>query len=691
MKTIVYHIDGLDCANCALKVERKLNKNELISEARVDFAQSKVFLKVHEENVNDETLRELLQKDVHSVEDATLRSIKTEKIKKNDLLNLNSLILGAFTVVTILSFFMESSILDIIMLIGYGLVGYPVVRKAVINLSHGEWFDEFFLMSLATIGALFLGDIAETLGVMVFYVIGETIQGIDLQKTRDRISDSHQNLRSQVIRINGTQSISIDAQDLNIDDLILIQAGQIIPVDGIIMEGQSELNLAHISGETNPIVVNEGDKVLSGSLNVNGRLVLQVKETFSNSYEQRIQLLIDETSLKKAPLEESITRFSKRYTPIVLSLALLVLIVVGSTQGFEIGLRRALIFLVVSCPCALLISVPLTFAAAISKASQQGIIVRGASVLQALSEIKTFVFDKTGTLTKGLFKLEKVVSYDDSYIVSLASHILSSSSHPLAQSVLRAYTGSFDHEKISDVQEISGQGVSAKVDGIPMFVGNKTLAKTFNIEVETYTEAGSISYVGRMNQLLGYLVLQDELKEDSMGLIKKLHEESYQTILLSGDSAKEVKRIQSELGIDRVYSEVKPEEKLSKIEEIKHESRIIYVGDGLNDAPAMALADVSIAIFKSGNDRLVDVSDIVNLRKDASSIYHAVAMAKQSIRAVYFNLAFILIIKGAVLVLASLGLTHIWLAIFADVGVAILAIFFALGFINQGKYETLRN
>lgn len=691
MKTIVYHIDGLDCANCALKVERKLNKNENISEARVDFAQSKVFVKINEDNINDETLRELLQKDVHSVEDATLRSINTKKTKKNEFLNLNTFILGVFTVITLLSFFVESSILNIIMLVGYGIVGYPVVRKAVINLSHGEWFDEFFLMSLATIGALFLGDIAEALGVMVFYRIGETIQEFALQKARSRISDSHQNLRSQVIKVVGTQNISIDAQDLNVDDLILVQAGQVIPVDGIVLEGQSELNLAHISGETNPIVVNEGDKVLSGSLNINGRLVVQVKETFSNSYEQRIQHLIDETSLKKAPLEESITRFSKRYTPIVLSLALLVLIVVGSTQGFEIGLRRALIFLVVSCPCALLISVPLTFAAAISKASQQGIIVRGASVLQALSEIKTFVFDKTGTLTKGQFKLEKVNSDNDTDILSLASHILSTSSHPLAQSVLRAYTGSFDHDKVSDVQEISGQGVRAKVNGVPTFVGNKMLAKAFNIEVENFDESGSISYVGQMNQLLGYLVLQDELKEDSIGLIKQLHQEGYKTILLSGDSMKEVNRIQSELGIDRVFSEVKPEEKLAKIEEIKQDAKIIYVGDGLNDAPAMALADVSIAIFKSGNDKLVDISDVVILRKDASSIYHTISMAKQSIRAVYFNLAFILIIKAAVLALASLGLTHIWLAIFADVGVAILAIFFALGFINQGKYETLRH
>lgn len=691
MKTIVYHIDGLDCANCALKVERKLNKNENISAARVDFAQSKVFVQVNEENINDEILRDLLQKDVHTVEDVTLRSVRTEKKQIKRGLNISSLILAVFTLITLISFFVESNLLDIVMLIGYGIVGYPVIRKAVINLSRGEWFDEFFLMSLATIGALFLGDIPEALGVMVFYRIGETIQEIALQKARSRISDSHQNLRSSVIKLIGTQSISIDAQELHIDDLILIQAGQVIPVDGTVIEGQSELNLAHISGESKPIDVKQGDKVLSGSLNINGRLVLQVKETYSNSYEQRIQNLIDETSLKKAPLEESITRFSKRYTPIVLSLALLVLIVVGSTQGFEIGLRRALIFLVVSCPCALLISVPLSFAAAVSKASQHGIIVRGSAVLQALSEIKTIVFDKTGTLTKGQFKLEKVVTFTDQDVLSLASHILNSSSHPLAQSVLKAYSGSFNHKKISDVQEISGQGVSAKIDGVLMFVGNRTLAKTFNIDVEEYVESGSISYIGQMNQLLGYLVLQDELKEDSIGLIHQLHQESYQTILLSGDSAKEVKRIQTELNIDRVFSEVKPEEKLIKIEEIKQNSKIIYVGDGLNDAPAMALADVSIAIFKSGNDKLVDISDVVILRKDASSIYHAISMAKQSIRAVYFNLAFILIIKAVVLALASLGLTHIWLAIFADVGVAILAIFFALGFINQGKYETLRH
>lgn len=690
MKTIVYHIDGLDCANCALKVERKLNKNELVSEVRVDFAKSKVFLKVNEDLTNDESLRVLLQKDVQSVEQATLRSVSTAKSKPK--FDLGIFVLAIFTVVTLSSFFIESQILDGVMLVGYLFVGYPVIRKAVLNISRGEWFDEFFLMSLATIGALFLGDIAEALGVMVFYRIGEAIQEYALNKARERISDSHQGLKSQVIKLVDSEQINVDVNDLSIGDFILIQAGQVIPVDGIIFEGQSELNLAHISGESKPVLVKNGDSVLSGSLNMNGRLVLEVKETFSLSYEQRIQALIDETSLKKAPLEESITRFSKRYTPIVLSLALLVLIFVGSTQGFEVGLRRALIFLVVSCPCALLISVPLSFAAAVSKASQKGIIVKGASVLQALSEIKTIVFDKTGTLTKGQFKLEKVVKIDESVdVLSIAAHILSSSTHPLAQSILKSYTGEFKYDRISESQEVSGQGVIALFDDVSTFVGNRVLAKQFNIDVPDDDESASISYIGQENRLLGYLVLRDELKEDSVALIEQLHHELYKTILISGDSNKEVKRIQSELNIDEVFSEVKPEEKLAKIEEIKKDSRIIYVGDGLNDAPAMALADVSIALFKSGNDRLVDVSDVVILRKDASSIYHATQMAKQSIRAVYFNLVFILLIKAVVLALASLGLTHIWLAVFADVGVAILAIFFALGFINQGKYETLRN
>lgn len=690
MKTIVYHIDGLDCANCALKVERKLNKNGLVSEARVDFAKSKVFVKVNENQSNDEALRVLLQEDVQSVEQATLRSVSTTKSKPK--LDLGIFILAIFTVVTLSSFFIESQILDVVMFIGYLFVGYPIIRKAVRNISRGEWFDEFFLMSLATIGALFLGDIAEALGVMVFYRIGETIQEYALNKALEKISDSHQGLKSQVIKLLDSEQINVDVNELIVGDLILIQAGQVIPVDGLIYEGQSELNLAHISGESKPVLVKSGDSILSGSLNMNGRLVLQVKETFSQSYEQRIQALIDETSLKKAPLEESITRFSKRYTPIVLSLALLVLIFVGSTQGFEVGLRRALIFLVVSCPCALLISVPLSFAAAVSKASQKGIIVKGASVLQALSEIKTIVFDKTGTLTKGQFKLEKVVRIDESAdVLSIAAHILSSSTHPLAQSILKSYSGEFDYDRISESQEVSGQGVIALIDNVSTFVGNKVLAKQFNINVPEDEESASISYVGQMNKLLGYLVLQDELKEDSVALIKQLQHESYKTVLISGDSNKEVKRIQSELNIDEVFSEVRPEEKLAKIEEIKKDSRIIYVGDGLNDAPAMALADVSVALFKSGNDRLVDVSDVVILRKDASSIYHATQMAKQSIRAVYFNLVFILLIKAIVLGLASLGLTHIWLAVFADVGVAILAIFFALGFINQGKYETLRN
>lgn len=689
MKTIVYHIDGLDCANCALKVERKLNKNEHISEARVDFAKSKVFVKVHEDHVNDEHLRVILEKDVKSVEDATLRSVQSDK--KKDKLDIQSIILAVFTVITLLSFFVESSIFDVLLIVGYGLVGYPILRKAFNNIRRNEWFDEFFLMSLATIGALILGDFAEALGVMVFYRIGEAIQEYALNNARARISDSHDNLRSKVIKLEDNQQILVDASECQVYDHILLQAGQVIPVDGVVLEGESELNLAHISGESKPVMVKKGDLVLSGSLNMNGRLVLEVKETFSNSYEQRIQHLIDETSLKKAPLEESITRFSKRYTPIVLSLALLVLIVVGFTSGFEVGLRRSLIFLVVSCPCALLISVPLSFAAAISKSSQKGIVVKGASVLQALSEIKTVVFDKTGTLTKGEFGLKEVVSFSDIDVHQVAAHILSSSSHPVAQSILNTYQGEYDHQRVRDVQEISGQGVVAKFDGQVMFVGNRSLAQSFNVQINPMIQGTSLTFVGMDHKLLGYIVLEDVLKEDSIALVHELKKNGYSTILISGDSKLEVDRMQAQLNLDQAYSEVKPEEKLSLIERIKENGRIIYVGDGLNDAPAMALADVSVAIFKSGNDRLVDVSDMVVLRKDASSIYHAILMAKQSIQAVYFNLAFILIIKGVVLLLASLGLTHIWLAVFADVGVAILAIFFALGFINQGKYETLRH
>jgi len=689
MKTIVYHIDGLDCANCALKVERKLNKNEHISEARVDFAKSKVFVKVHEDHVNDEHLRVILEKDVKSVEDATLRSVQSDK--KKDKLDIQSIILAVFTVITLLSFFVESSIFDVLLIVGYGLVGYPILRKAFNNIRRNEWFDEFFLMSLATIGALILGDFAEALGVMVFYRIGEAIQEYALNNARARISDSHDNLRSKVIKLEDNQQILVDASECQVYDHILLQAGQVIPVDGVVLEGESELNLAHISGESKPVMVKKGDLVLSGSLNMNGRLVLEVKETFSNSYEQRIQHLIDETSLKKAPLEESITRFSKRYTPIVLSLALLVLIVVGFTSGFEVGLRRSLIFLVVSCPCALLISVPLSFAAAISKSSQKGIIVKGASVLQALSEIKTVVFDKTGTLTKGEFGLKEVVSYSDIDVHQVAAHILSSSSHPIAQSILNTYQGENDYQRVRDVQEVSGQGVVAKFDGQVMFVGNRSLAQSFNVQIDPMIQGTSLTFVGMDHKLLGYIVLEDVLKEDSIALVHELKKNGYSTILISGDSKLEVDRMQAQLNLDQAYSEVKPEEKLSLIERIKENGRIIYVGDGLNDAPAMALADVSVAIFKSGNDRLVDVSDMVVLRKDASSIYHAILMAKQSIQAVYFNLAFILIIKGVVLLLASLGLTHIWLAVFADVGVAILAIFFALGFINQGKYETLRH
>jgi len=689
MKTIVYHIDGLDCANCALKVERKLNKNEHISEARVDFAKSKVFVKVHEDHVNDEHLRVILEKDVKSVEDATLRSVQSDK--KKDKLDIQSIILAVFTVITLLSFFVESSIFDVLLIVGYGLVGYPILRKAFNNIRRNEWFDEFFLMSLATIGALILGDFAEALGVMVFYRIGEAIQEYALNNARARISDSHDNLRSKVIKLEDNQQILVDASECQVYDHILLQAGQVIPVDGVVLEGESELNLAHISGESKPVMVKKGDLVLSGSLNMNGRLVLEVKETFSNSYEQRMQHLIDETSLKKAPLEESITRFSKRYTPIVLSLALLVLIVVGFTSGFEVGLRRSLIFLVVSCPCALLISVPLSFAAAISKSSQKGIIVKGASVLQALSEIKTVVFDKTGTLTKGEFGLKEVVSYSDVDVHQVAAHILSSSSHPVAQSILNTYQGEYDHQRVRDVQEVSGQGVVAKFDGQIMFVGNRSLAQSFNVQIDPMIQGTSLTFVGMDHKLLGYIVLEDVLKEDSIALVHELKKSGYSTILISGDSKLEVDRMQAQLNLDQAYSEVKPEEKLSLIERIKENGRIIYVGDGLNDAPAMALADVSVAIFKSGNDRLVDVSDMVVLRKDASSIYHAILMAKQSIQAVYFNLAFILIIKGVVLLLASLGLTHIWLAVFADVGVAILAIFFALGFINQGKYETLRH
>ncbi len=571
-----------------------------------------------------------------------------------------------------------------IFLAAYFIIGGDVLLRAVRNISHGQVFDENFLMCIATVGAFFVGEYPEGVAVMLFYQVGELFQDYAVDRSRKSIG-SLMNIRPDYANLkkNG-ELITVDPEEVKINDIIVVKAGEKIPLDGTVIEGYSMVDTSALTGEAVPREVIAESEVLSGCININGLLTIKVTKEFGESTVAKILDLVENSSSKKAKAENFITKFARYYTPIVVIIAALMavippLLVPGAE--FNDWLYRALNFLVVSCPCALVISIPLGFFGGIGGASKSGILIKGGNYLEALADAEIVVFDKTGTLTKGTFKVAELHPVDiaEAELVELTALAESYSNHPISQSLKKAYGKEIDNSRITEVEEIPGHGVKAVVDGKSVYAGNSKLMKSIDVSYYTGAVVGTAVHVAVGFKYAGYIVISDEIKEDSASAIKQLKAgDIRRVVMLTGDAKIVGEAVAEQLGLDEVYTELLPGDKVSEVEKLIGEKspkgKLVFVGDGINDAPVLSRADIGIAMGGLGSDAAIEAADIVIMDDQVSKISTAIAIAKKTLRIVKQNIVFALGIKALVLIMAAFGLSNLWEAVFADVGVSFIAI-----------------
>ena len=575
-----------------------------------------------------------------------------------------------------------------IYIISYLIVGLDVLIEAIKNIFKGEVFDENFLMTIATIGAFAIGEYPEAVAVMLFYQIGEMFQSYAVDKSRKSIA-SLMDIRPDFANIKKNGSIEkVSPDKISIGDIIIVKPGEKVPLDGTIVDGNSMLDTSALTGESVPREVSIGDEVLSGSINQNGLIEIKVTKNFGESTVSKILDLVENASSKKSKSENFISKFAKYYTPIVVVIAVLLAIIppiIFKETEFIQWLYRALTFLVVSCPCALVISIPLGFFGGIGGASKLGVLVKGSNYLEALSKTEVVVFDKTGTLTEGVFEVKKVNSVDITKedLIKYAAYAESFSNHPIANSLKKAYGKDIDNKKISETHELSGLGVNAVVDGNAVFVGNEKLMQEKNIEYIKCNEIGTILYVAINNQFKGTIIISDKIKADAKKAIEKLKKNNVKKIvMLTGDKKAVGESVAKELGLDEVYTELLPNNKVEKVEELmkskSKKGKLAFVGDGINDAPVLAISDIGIAMGGLGSDAAIEAADVVLMTDEPSKVVDAIKISKKTLKIVKQNIIFAIVVKILVLILSAIGLSNMWQAVFADVGVSVLAILNAL-------------
>lgn len=603
------------------------------------------------------------------------------------------IIIGAAVLATAVLLSLNNEWLHIaLFIISYIIVGGDVVKRAVKNIFKGQVFDENFLMSIATIGAFFIGEYPEGVAVMLFYQVGELFQSYAVGKTRKSIA-SLMDIRPDYANVKkGDELVKVDPDEVQIGDIIVIKAGEKIPLDGKVIEGSSMIDTSALTGESIPRVVEVGSDILSGCININGVITAEVTKEFGESTVSKILDLVENASSKKSNSEQFITKFARYYTPVVVIIAVFLaiippLVIDGAT--FSDWIYRALAFLVVSCPCALVISIPLSFFGGIGGASKKGVLVKGSNYLEALAETEIVVFDKTGTLTKGVFNVQEIhpegVSKEE--LLELTAHAESYSNHPISLSLKRAYSKEIDNGRISDVEEISGHGVIATVDGKKVMAGNIKLMKMMDIPYFNGELIGTIVRVAVNNKYIGYIVIADEVKEDSAQAIKELKAANIkQTVMLTGDNKSIGSKVAKELGLDKVYTELLPADKVEKLEELfsqkSKKGKLAFVGDGINDAPVLARADIGIAMGGLGSDAAIEAADVVIMTDEPSKIATTMKISKKTLKIAHQNIVFAIGIKIIVLILSAFGITTMWAAIFADVGVTIIAVLNAFRALN---------
>ena len=698
-------IEGLDCPNCAAKVERKINTLEGIKEATVDFLGKKIVVLADE--ISENELVELIQTEVDKIEDgvkvfvpkvqageSSSEGEDTGKIKKKLLIGGVLFVLGIFVPKTL--FIPKLAVF----LVSYLVIGGDVLLSAFKNILNGQVFDENFLMAIATVGAFAIGEYPEGVAVMLFYQLGELLQGIAVNNSRKSIV-SLMDIRPDYANIKVGEGIKkVSPEEIKVGEIIVVKPGEKVPLDGKIVKGASTFDTSALTGESLPREAKAGDDVLSGFINKNGLIEIQVAKVFSESTVSKILYLMENAGSKKSKTENFITKFARYYTPVVVITALIVaifppLLIQGAT--FSDWIYRALIFLVVSCPCALVISIPLGFFGGIGGASRHGILIKGTNYLEVLNNLESVVMDKTGTLTKGIFKVTEVNAENNIKIndfqnnkteltkpllLKYAAHIEKFSNHPIAQSIVAEYENSVskvDENVVKDFEEISGFGIKVNINNHQFLAGNSKLMNLENITFDKKENLGTAIYLAADGKYIGNILISDEVKEDSARAIKGMKENGVKEIvMLTGDNEAIGKNIAEKLGIDKVFTELLPNEKVEKLEEIyktkSKKGKVAFVGDGINDAPVLARADLGIAMGGAGSDAAIEAADVVIMNDEPSKIVTAIKIAKKTKEIVWQNITVAFAIKIVVMALGLFGDATMWEAVFADVGVALLAV-----------------
>ena len=583
-------------------------------------------------------------------------------------------------------------------IISYLVVGSEILKKAVRNIFRGKVFDENFLMAVATIGAFAIGEFPEAVAVMLFYQVGELFQSYAVDKSRKSIA-SLMDIRPDYANIEKDGKVEkVDPDEVKIGDIIIVKTGEKIPLDGVVVDGTSSLDTMALTGESVPRVVKTEDEVLSGCINKDGLLKIRVTKEFGESTVSKILDLVENASSKKSKSENFITKFAKYYTPTVVIIAVLLAfippIILKDFSTFSVWLYRALSFLVVSCPCALVISIPLSFFGGIGGASKMGILIKGSNYLETLANTETVVFDKTGTLTEGIFEVQDIYveGIEKDELLRIVAHAENYSNHPIAKSVKKAYNKEIDEKIIKNPQELSGKGIWAKIDEKDILVGNEKLMLEEKIDFKKCDEVGTILYVAIDKKYVGYVLIADKIKQDSPKTIRELKAMNIkETVMLTGDKKEVGEYVAKKLNMDKVYTELLPDGKVEKVEELlkqkSEKGKLVFVGDGINDAPVLTISDIGVAMGGLGSDAAIEAADIVIMTDETSKISKAINLSKKTMRIVRENIIFAIFVKIAVLVLTAFGASTMWEAVFADVGVSVIAIINALRILNIKKFE----
>ena len=679
-------LEGLNCANCARKIEEKVGKMEGVKESNLNFTTTTLNVKL-ERKVKEEHAINEIKKIVEALEP----HVKVEKkvsgktnVQKAKFEVKPTLIIGTILYLIAVIGDFKGALALILFVASYLLIGGKVVLTAIKNIARGQLFDENFLMTVATIGAFSISEYPEAVAVMLFYEIGETIQGYAVNKSRSSIS-SIMDIRADYanIIIDGKEK-KVSPETVKVEDIILVKPGEKIPLDGIVVEGESFVDTSALTGESVPRKIAVNDEILSGGINTNGVLKVKVTKKFGESTVSRILEMVENAANKKANTEKFITKFAKVYTPIVVALAILIAVVPSifiKDALFSTWLYRALVFLVVSCPCALVVSVPLGFFAGIGGASKKGVLVKGSNYLELLKDLETVVFDKTGTLTEGVFTVTEINTNNiqKEKLIEVAAMAESFSNHPIAISIIKEYGKEIDKEVIEEYEEIAGHGIKAVINNEEILIGNAKLMNQFNISYNEVDSIGTVVYCAINGEFKGSIVISDKIKENADEALINLKAAGVKkTVMLTGDNKKTAEKVGEKVNIDEVHSELLPLGKVKEVEKLLKASnkngRLAFVGDGVNDAPVLARADIGIAMGGIGSDAAIEAADVVLMKDDINALVDAINVSKKTNKILWQNIIFALGVKVIVMVLGTFGIANMWTAVFADVGVTIIAI-----------------